>query len=90
MITERRAFGSVVGIHVRVESRGVEQPGEITQHGVAKPSLGDDALQARLEFLVRLVVGQAIEQRRLKLILRRELVRHGPRPHRQAPDRRSR
>ena len=88
-MTERRAFGSVTGSMFGIEPGRIEQPGQIAQHGVAETPLRDHPLQARLELLVGFVVGQAIQQRGLKLILLRKLLRHGPRPYRQAPDRRS-
>ena len=54
----------------------------------AQAPLRDDSLQTRLEFLVRFIVSETIQQRGLKVILRSKLIRHGPRPHRQAPPRR--
>ena len=73
LITDRRAYGSVAAIHARLEPRRVEQPREIAQHRFAQAPLRHHALLARLELLVRLVVGEAIQQRRLQPILGREL-----------------
>ena len=75
LTTERRACGSLARSMPGFEPRGVEQPGEIAQHRLAQPRLRHHALLARLLLLVRLVVGEAIEQRRLQPLLRRELLR---------------
>ncbi len=79
--------GKLRRIHVRVEARGVEQPGEIAKHRLAHAPLRHHPHLAGLELLVRLVVGQAVEQRRLQLLLRGALFRHWPRPECRPPRR---
>ncbi len=74
--TDRRTYGAFARSVDRFEPRGVEQPGEIAQHRLPHAALRQDARLARLLLLVRFVVGETIQQRRLQPILGQELLSH--------------
>ena len=63
-------------VDARLQLDGVEQPRQVTQHRLPEPALGQQPLFPWLERLLRLLVDQAIEQRRLQAILGRRRVSH--------------
>ncbi len=63
-------------VGVRVEPRGVEQPRQVAQDRLPEAAPRQQARLSRFELLVRLVVGQPIEQRRLQPFVRRKGVSH--------------
>ena len=54
----KRKTGEIVTI---TQSRGIEQSCQIAQDGLTQSGFGHDALPARLQFFVRLVISEAIK-----------------------------
>ena len=53
-------------VHLRVEARRIEQPGQVAQHRLSQLPLRHDALLRGSSFWSGVVVGQPVEQRRLQ------------------------
>ena len=69
-VVDDRAAQQRVALEVDAGLRGVEQPVEVAQHVVAQPLQRGRAVLARLGGPARLVVDQAIEQRRVEPVAR--------------------